>query len=441
MIRSGRKTARMGLGVTGLLVTLSLMAPTPAVAATRPSGKLMPPTGALFGAYVDPDAKWTGEADALAEVAAFEDQIGRTLDVNHHYYAWTNSFPTGLENADVAAGRIPLISWDGTSLDPILSGQHDAMIRSRAEAVVAFGAPVFLRWGWEMNGNWSPHDGTNNNDPGKHNGPAKYVDAWRHIHDLFQAEGATNVAWVWAPNGSDVPADNWNHWTQYYPGDGYVDWVGIDAYNWGNTRTWSSWMSFTELFQPIYSDYEDRKPIMIAETASVEQGGNKAAWISSTRQAIKSAFPSIGAFVWFHTDKEVDWRANSSGSSLTAYKAMANDPYFGGSGQPGDDDDVTSPKPPKLQASVSPKRPKKATHIRIRLAARSTTTVLVRSPKAGVIRYLRKNVEYAPGLHQVKWNLRKKNGKLVPPGRYKIVVKAHNPLGKDLRAKRVRVID
>src|SRR5256885_2213761 len=66
------------------------------------------------------------------------------------------------------------------------------------------------------------------------------------------------------------PAAPWNHWTHYSPGDAYVDWVGIDGYNWGTTQSWSSWSSFASLVRPVYSDYAGRKPIMIAETASAE---------------------------------------------------------------------------------------------------------------------------------------------------------------------------
>jgi mannan endo-1,4-beta-mannosidase len=86
-----------------------------------------------------------------------------------------------------------------------------------------------------MNGNWEKWSPANN---GSTPDPAAFVAAWRHVHDLFVQNGATNVVWVWCPNATDVPnatSAPWNHWTNYYPGDTYVDWVGIDGYNWGNT--------------------------------------------------------------------------------------------------------------------------------------------------------------------------------------------------------------
>jgi len=92
-------------------------------------------------------------------VAAFETLIGRPLAIDLHYYDWTDDFPSGLEESDIAHGRIPVITWRGSSLDAINAGFYDPLIRARAAAVKQLGAPVFLRWGWEMNGNWYAHAG------------------------------------------------------------------------------------------------------------------------------------------------------------------------------------------------------------------------------------------------------------------------------------------
>lgn len=81
--------------------------------------------------------------------------------------------------------------------------------------------PVAISFGHEMNGHWYPW-GT------KDTTAATFVKAWRHIHDLFQEEGATNVVWVWSPNVvNPVPSVKLE---PYWPGDAYVDWVGIVGY-------------------------------------------------------------------------------------------------------------------------------------------------------------------------------------------------------------------
>jgi hypothetical protein len=291
-----------------------------------PSAKLVPTAGVLFGAYVDPEN--TGGAAVDSKVVTLEAQVGRKLAVDQHYYAWTDTFPSGLEQWDLASGRIPVVSWKGTTLSTIIGGSTDALIKARADGLKALAVPVFLRWGWEMNGDQYLWDGAHNNDLGQANGPAKYVAAWRHIHSLFVSEGATNVVWVWAPNNVDVPRQAWNSWRNYYPGDAYVDWVGIDGYNWGVTRSWSSWTSFASLFSPVYNDYAATKPIMIAETSSAELGGSKSQWIDDARAAIKTQFPSIHAFIWFDVLKETDWRVDSSEPSLASYRAVGADPFF-----------------------------------------------------------------------------------------------------------------
>lgn len=110
--------------------------------------------------------------------------------------------------------------------------------------------------------------------------------------------------------------------------DDYVDWVGIDGYNWGTTREWSSWESLDSLIGRAYRAFAGRKPLMIAEVSSAESGGNKGAWITSAARALKARFPAVRALVWFHIDKETDWRIDSSPSALRSFRALAADPYF-----------------------------------------------------------------------------------------------------------------
>ena len=76
----------------------------------------------------------------------------------------------------------------------MIAGRYDEYIREFAEEARAWGHPFFLRFNWEMNGDWFPwSEGVNGNPSGE------YVAAWRHVHDIFAAVGATNVTWVWCP--------------------------------------------------------------------------------------------------------------------------------------------------------------------------------------------------------------------------------------------------
>ncbi len=261
-------------------------------------------------------------------VRARERQLGRQMAIDSHYYDWTDSFPGAAEAEDAAVGRIPMITWWGVSNSSVINGSQDGLIRDRARAVQAFGRPVFLRWGAEMNGNWYAWSGV-----ASRNDPAKYVAAYRHIHDLFTAAGVTNARWVWAPNADSHPggtsSGSWNNWRHYYPGDTYVDWVGIDGYNWGTVGD-NVWQSPESIFGPIYRDYAGRKPIMLAETSSVESGGTKASWVSTLSAWVK-AHPAVQALVWFDTNlsaTRIDWRIDSSSAALAAFKSLGADTWF-----------------------------------------------------------------------------------------------------------------
>ncbi|HEY4184228.1 MAG TPA: glycosyl hydrolase [Polyangia bacterium] len=289
-------------------------------AATGGSTLLVPKQGALLGAFV-----------GTGTMADLETTLGRKLGVVHNFFGWTDDY-TGWVGSNLAAGYIPLATWEtwtnnvGIPLDDIINGNHDTMIRARAQAAKALGKPFFLRWGHEMNGNWYPWDGSHNG--GNAAGVAKYIATYHHIHDLFTAAGATNVLWVFCPNVDSVPGEAWNQWNLYYPGDAYADWVGFDGYNWG-TVNGNSWRSFSAIASTIYAGLAAlNKPIMIPETASAEQGGDKAAWIDAVLPALKGSFPGIKALVWFHMNKETDWRVDSSTASKNAFVPMANDPYF-----------------------------------------------------------------------------------------------------------------
>jgi Glycosyl hydrolase family 26 len=285
------------------------------------SGPLIPAQGALLGAFV-----------GTGTLAQLETTIGRKLAITHSYSTWAADFTTRLATT-LAGGRIPLVTWEpwtnsiGIPLDDIINGVHDTMIQTRAQSAKNVGGTFFLRWGHEMNGNWYPWDGFHNGANAA--GPAKYVSAYRHIHDIFTAAGATNVLWVLCPNSDNVPNDAWNQWSAYYPGDSYVDWMGVDGYNWGDILPASGWRPFSMIFGTLYPTMAATgKPILISETSSAEAGGDKAAWIAGILPALRSSFPAIKGLVWFHINKETVWTVDSTPASAAAFVTMANDPYF-----------------------------------------------------------------------------------------------------------------
>jgi len=315
-------------------------------ASSAPPMAPFPADGALFGAFVN---QGTTTPEAVAQ------ELGRPLAFEMAYFAWGDDFSTAKQGwlpAVLARRAIPELSWQldgsddcsGVHFDDVTTGAQDNVIRAAARALKAV-APswVLLRPWWEMNGGWYCTNVKHQSTPGTCDGTQKYVAAWRHVHDLFVSEGATNVRWIWAPSHQDPGDSKCNHWSLYYPGDAYVDAVGVDGYNkfrigdGGGPDANMPWTSFHDIFQPIYDEYAT-KPFIVAETASAEDpatDGRKAQWITDALAAMKT-MPRLKAFTWFikgpvKGDPD-DYSLCTSQGAFDAYAAMANDPFFGGTG-------------------------------------------------------------------------------------------------------------
>jgi hypothetical protein len=268
------------------------------------SAILVPPQGALLGEYY-------GDGT----IAATNARIGRVPAIHLTYHALSDDFPADpVVRADLAAGQIPQITLDVGDLASIVNGSVDATLRALASGSKALGKKFILDFGAEMND--------------RADDPPTYVAAYRHAHDLFVAAGATNTVWAWCPNVTDANGGN-SMTMAYYPGDAYVDWTGVDGYNWGTSVAGFQWQSFQNLFANIYPLLAAKgKPILIGEMASDEVGGSKGQWIDGIIPALRSSFPLIKAFVWFDVLKERQWQINSSPGSLAAYQRMAKDPFM-----------------------------------------------------------------------------------------------------------------
>ena len=284
---------------------------------------------------------------AFQGTTELEEQIGRRFAIQLNYHAWGTGFKSAPYEINAQKGQVILDTWEFKqslngptdpyalqALKAVVDGKHDEYIHKFAQDAKAFGMPVLLRWGHEMNGDWYPWSGKRNGagtlelfgDPQKPDGPELFVAAYRHIYEIFQQETASNVAFVWCPNivmPGGALGEPWNDLANYYPGDDAVDWLCMDGYNWGTTQPYSSWLTFDETFRTTYIQLQainSDKPIMIGETASTEQGGDKAAWISDGLTQLQQAYPQVRAIVWFNINKETDWRINSSPASLEAFR-------------------------------------------------------------------------------------------------------------------------
>ncbi|HSW46481.1 MAG TPA: thrombospondin type 3 repeat-containing protein, partial [Phycisphaerae bacterium] len=158
----------------------------------------------------------------------------------------------------------------------------------------------------------------------------KYKAAWRRVYKVARQVQACNVAFVWAPNwiscpNPDQPQYAWNHWRNYYPGDEYVDWVGIDMYDFDGQDPGN-------MIRPIYNEYAGRKPILLAETAGHYDSAvnaDKERYIRQLFDAMESAYPRIKGVVWFnYHEPGYNWRIEETPASLVAYRGRIAHPRY-----------------------------------------------------------------------------------------------------------------
>ncbi|MEV0900623.1 glycosyl hydrolase [Actinoplanes sp. NPDC049802] len=291
--------------------------PSPFAAVADPAklGGVVPftPGKALLGSYLGLTGMSYPEA-----VRYRRKQLGRDHRIVHVFYAWPDQLPTSIEGMPKKA--IPMVSWRGPKYDKILSGDSDELIATAARRLKQLDRPTLLRWGWEMNGRWYEWGGFQNKRD-----PEGFIKCFRHLREIFDDQGADNVSWVWSPNWRSSPDEHWNRMEAYYPGDKFVDWVGVSGYDFDREKP-------PTLFDPIYQKYASRKPILITEVGSKDYGGtSKADWITEFSEYVAQR-PAIGGSVWFDTDTHPNyperWRFDTDPRSTAAYKAMATSPRF-----------------------------------------------------------------------------------------------------------------
>lgn len=261
-----------------------------------------------FGAFAD-NEPWP----SLAAHGALERLLGVALPTMSWFQSWDNDWLH--RQARAAAGRPLLIAWqprhdDGSplTLSSIVKGEWDAHVRRFLEGAAGYTGEVTIRLAHEMNGNWYPWSGA----------PERYVQMWRHMVALGRSV-APKVRWMWCVNALDVggtPAED------YWPGEAWVDLLGIDGYN-----GYGPWTSFGALFTPMHDRLRrlSGRPQWIAEVGSAEGApGRKGRWLEGLFE--ERGLPAVQRVVFFHADKEHDWRLDSSPATLSVARRSLQRP-------------------------------------------------------------------------------------------------------------------
>jgi len=293
-----------------------------------PTSKLAVPKDQI---YLAVDIRNYEEADD------FEILVRKNAAIFNNYVYWgekNNKFDDLLATKLILENQALILTWNPSKsilnnsinqpkyrLKKILRGDYDNYLKSWTVSMKKWNRPIILRFAPEMNGDWLPW-GIN------YTTPKEYIRTFRYVVNFFRKENVENVSWMWSPNEA---VDT--NLLVYYPGDEYVDWVGISGFNWGNTR-YTKWRSLDQIFTKSLNQLKNiNKPIAFAELGCVEDKSDslaKAKWITDGFNSLKSKFPKVKMIVWNNSKsfRVYDWRVNTSISSLKSFRKAVSSKYF-----------------------------------------------------------------------------------------------------------------
>lgn len=247
------------------------------------------------------------------QIDTFAQQAGYTPHITSYYSTFSMPFASAFAWQAAQKGTQVLVQWQprGTTNQAVAAGQDDAYITTFAQAVKELNYQVIISYGQEMNGNWYPWGDM----PG--NTPAQYIAAYKHVWNIFQQQGVRNVTWLWDPNVTYTGASPMHEW---YPGDQYVDWVGLDGY-FGNA---------SDTFESLFGLSIDTlraftfKPLLIAESGVT--GAQGAAQLQGLFSG--ASLEGVLGIVYFDESQSgdpmhQDWRLENNPANMAAFKSAA----------------------------------------------------------------------------------------------------------------------
>jgi hypothetical protein len=295
--------------------------------------KFEPKIGAYIGAYAELDQKVHDTKNwKYFYTEKFPELTGRKHAAYLLYTTWGKTFDTlssHVQHAKESGTALQIALQPMGGLNEVVDGEY---IRTFAKQAGESGIPIFLRFANEMNGNWVPW----------HGDPKKYIEKFRLVADIFHEEAPDNVVMVWAPN--DIPI---NTIEQYYPGDKYVDWIGVSLYTIYNPsldplKAGVDRSNHLQKLEHIYNLYAKKKPLYIAEGGISfiypEENRNVEKWAAYRTNefyaTLPMLYPAVKAVFWFDASKKIPgerekhFMLSDNDALLQAYSRAIRNPFF-----------------------------------------------------------------------------------------------------------------
>lgn len=321
-----------------------------------------PPAGRIYHAAY-PGFGNAEEKVTRRSIRHFEALAGRRIAWVYFSNNWWRGrirFPGRAVRTITGMGRTPFIrlmarsSW-ATGADPnfsmqsFIEGRWDPELRRWCDQAAALEVPILAEFGTEVNGSWFPWNGKWNGggrtngygDPLLADGPERFRDAYRHLIGICRNRGAVDITWFFHVDVAPDPAAAWNReYLAYYPGDDYIDWIGLS--NYGKLDPLYDSPRFQDKLDSHWSSIRRisrEKPVAVLEYGRMQSPGDraKARWIARAIGSVASGrWPRVqGLAYWnerFPAVKRgfVNLRIDSSRRATSAYRRGVSGRQFTG---------------------------------------------------------------------------------------------------------------
>lgn len=212
-------------------------------------------------------------------------------------FGWAND---EIKSVDIATGK----------MDDFFISYFKEVASEEAKAL----GPVWFRPMNEMNGSWTGYYGDTKN----------YVRAWRRMYNIAEQLGVTKYnVFVWSPSTMELPERHDNVMKNYYPGDNYVDWLGVSCYPPSSSTLYPEDSRYVIAQMANIHNISKDKPIMITE-GGYSTTTDHLRWVKEWF-GIKDVYPRVKGVIW---ENHYDRRIHTEPGSLELYKELVKDPYW-----------------------------------------------------------------------------------------------------------------
>jgi hypothetical protein len=397
------------------------------VAKKNTRAKYEPDAGCYLGGYIEFDntlKRKVIDYDRVArrDPAEFEERVGRRHAMYFFYVGYGRPVPLGWIRWLAAHGKFAHIALEpNDGLDRV---RDDAYLRRLADDLAATHARIFLRFGSEMNGEWTNY----------HN-PQAFREKFRLVYSVMRKR-APNVALVWCPYATPI-----RNIPNYYPGDDACDWIGVNMYSViyhdNNRNTPCEQEHPNDLLATIYNRYSARKPMMVCEFGATHYSDCDkqlrpdfaALKIGTLYDALPRLYPRVKAINYFDLSTDGvhnNYSVTDNPSVLEAYRRSTADGYF------------------LSEAPTAPGGPRTGIPMPIRkgelLRGNVTLSCFARGPSDRVtVQYRLDGTRIYKASHPMDWSCMWDAG-TVTPGRHTLSLDVFDTIGRKVASQSLSIV-